>query len=424
MPDTNAITSDAKAILSHAINAMLPGEAVIKALGSFELADPITLIAIGKAAWQMANAAHNVLGDRTTRGAVLTKYGHAQGAIGSLLILEGGHPISDTNGLSATQKILSLTANLTGKDTVLLLLSGGGSALFEAPAAGVTPDFLRKLNQQLIASGADINEINAVRKRFSAVKGGRFAQHCSPAAIRQIILSDIVGDNIENIASGPAAADSTYACSVQNIIKKYQIKIPLELMPLVNKETPKEIFNVRTAICGSVKGLCTEAAVKARKLGYNTGIITDSLGGDIEEAASLLANEAHRIAKIDGEPCAMIMGGEATVKLKGSGKGGRSQEFALISAKLINGLKDTVILAAGSDGTDGPTAAAGGIVDGETWDIITKKGLNPTALLENNSSYQALSAANALIITGPTGTNVNDIMIMLHKKAAENENHR
>lgn len=419
MSAANTITNDAEKILFHAINAMLPGEAVIKALGSFDLTGPVTLIAIGKAAWKMADAAYKILEKQITRGAVLTKYGHAQGAIGSLLILEGGHPIFDANSLGATQKILSLTKNLTKNETVLLLLSGGGSALFEAPEEGVSPDFLRELNRQLIGSGADINEINAVRKRFSAVKGGRFAQHCRPAAIRQIILSDIVGDNIENIASGPAAADSASARSVQNIIKKYQIKIPPELTSLVNRETPKEIFNVQTTLCGSVKGLCEEAAAEARKLGYNTRIITDSLGGDVEEAASLLANEAHRAAKINGVPLALIMGGETTVKLKGSGKGGRSQEFALISAKLIKGLKDTVILAAGSDGTDGPTDAAGGIVDGKTWDKITQKGLNPEALLKNNSSYQALAAADALIITGPTGTNVNDIMIMLSKKGGE-----
>ncbi len=400
----------------------MPDITVAHSLEKTEIKSPVTLVAIGKAAWKMAKSASGILGTKIKCGAVLTKYGHSQGAIGNLEIYEAGHPIPDENGTAATKKILAMTRNLTENDTVLFLVSGGGSALFDAPCKGITQEFMTRLNSELTESGADINEINTIRKRFSETKGGRFALHCAPAKIHQIILSDIVGDNIENIASGPAAPDSSTAADALAIIRKYGIGIPQHLMQRITQEKLPSPKNVTTSIGSNVKELCLAAAKAAAALGYDTHIIDTAITCRVEDAAKNMADEAKKYNASD-KPLAIIMGGETTVTVRGKGKGGRAQEFALTCAKLIQNRQNTVILAGGSDGTDGPTDAAGGIVDGGTWELIKQNGLDPEKMLNHNDSYNALAASESLLITGPTGTNVNDLMLMLigRKDASETE---
>ena len=406
------LKNDARNIFMKSVSSVMPDVTVARALDKTEIKSPVTLIAIGKAAWKMAKSASDILGAKIKCGVVLTKYGHAHGAIGNLQIYEAGHPIPDENGTAATQKILAMTKDLTEKDTVLFLISGGGSALFDAPCQGVTQEFLAQLSSGLIASGADINEINTIRKRFSQTKGGRFALHCAPAKIHQIILSDIVGDNIENIASGPATPDSATSSDALAIIEKYKIDIPEHLKNNITQETPKHLDNVTTSVGANVKELCLGALKAAAELGYTAKITDSSVTCPVEEAAKRLIETAKAQNSSD-KPLAIITGGETTVKLLGKGKGGRAQQFALICAKLIQNTSGTVILAGGSDGTDGPTDAAGGIVDGSTWNILEEKGLDPEKMLKDNNAYNALAAADALLTTGPTGTNVNDLMLIL-----------
>ena len=410
------LKSDAMDIFRTAVQYSLPDTAVRRALEKCSLPERIIVTAIGKAAWRMADTAVSCLADREIRGAVITKYGHSCGPIEGLKIFEAGHPVSDANTFAATEYVLKMTEGLSKDDHILFLVSGGGSALFEKPLPGVTPADIADLNSQLLRSGADINEINTIRKRFSAVKGGRFAEHCSPARIHQIILSDVLGDNLSSIASGPAALDHSSASEARALAERFRLDISPKMTELLDKKLPISLGNVSTTIAGSVRELCASAACRAKGLGYNTYLLTDDLHGEAKEAAGLLVRH---IRKLEDDshayirPCALIMGGETTVTVRGSGKGGRNQELALHAAKLISGMENIVILSAGSDGTDGPTDAAGGIVDGGTWDALEESGTDPLIMLQNNDSYNALKACGGLVVTGPTGTNVNDLTIAL-----------
>lgn len=405
---------DSNGIIRQAIAAVQPDAAVQRALNGRYFPDGrVILIAIGKAAWQMASTARQTLGARIHQGLVITKYGHAMGDIPGVTIYEAGHPVPDAGSFRATEAVLKATENLTPQDTVLLLISGGGSALFEAPL--ISWDESARLNEQLLASGAGIVEMNTIRKRFSKVKGGRFAMHCLPARVYAIVLSDIIGDPLDMIASGPAYPDCSTAEDALRIARKYKLCQTDEMQALLRVETPKCLRNVDTIVTGSVRELCHAAANAARSLGYTPQILTDSLDCVAREAGGFFAALA-RYHQQSESALALIAGGETVVHVRGNGRGGRNQELALAAAQGIDGLAQTAIFSLGSDGTDGPTDAAGGYVDGGTLQALRAKGIDPYDALQNNDAYHALEAVGGLIHTGPTGTNVNDVTVLLIRR--------
>lgn len=396
-------------IVREAIAAVQPDAAVQRALSGRQFPGRVLLVAAGKAAWQMAKAASDFMGDRIEKGVVVTKYDHVMGPIANFDCYEAGHPVPDENSFKGTQAALDLVSGLNEKDTVLFLLSGGGSALFEKPL--VAGEELQDITGQLLACGADIVEINTIRKRLSQVKGGRFAQICWPAHVEAVILSDILGDPLDMIASGPACPDSTTTEDARRIAEKYSLKLSDEARRLLDIETPKTLDNVTTQINGSVRELCAAAEVTCRQLGYEPIVLTDQLCCQAREAGSFLASIIKTHAK-PNRPLAFIAGGETVVKLTGHGLGGRNQELALAAAPGIAGMQ-AAVFSVGSDGTDGPTDAAGGYADGDTQEELKGKGLTVDAVLQDNDAYHALKAVGGLIMTGPTGTNVNDVAVAL-----------
>jgi hydroxypyruvate reductase len=332
------------------------------------------------------------------------------GPIGNLILSEGGHPVPDANSYRGTQLAIDAVKDLGENDLVLFLISGGGSALFEKPL--VPEEEMADITRQLLACGADIVEMNTLRKRLSAVKGGKFAKLCAPAKVFSIILSDVLGDPLDMIASGPAYPDSSTREQALAIIEKYQLRLSDAAMALMEQETPKTLANVESHITGSVKQLCAAAAETAESLGYKPVVLTASLSCEARDAGSFLASIA-QYHRASGEKLAFIAGGETVVHLTGKGKGGRNQELALSGARGIAGLENTVLFSLGSDGTDGPTDAAGGMVDGNTAAKLKEKGIAIDAVLQNNDAYHALQAVDGLIVTGPTGTNVNDLSVLL-----------
>ena len=404
------LREQAERIIKAALSAAQPDSAVKKALQNTDFsAGKLILVAAGKAAWQMAKAAYEELGDRINSGVVITKYGHSQGKISNFAIYEAGHPVPDENSFLATEKAIEAVSNLNENDTVLFLLSGGGSALFEKPLIPAAD--LERLTKELLACGADIVEINTLRKRFSAVKGGRFAELCAPAKVFTVVLSDVLGDRLDMIASGPAYPDSSSAEDARNIVKKYHLTLTEEMQELLHRETPKTLNNVETHITGSVRQLCAAAETVCQELGYETVLLSDSLCCTARDAGSFLGSIA-RCHGNSGRKLAFLAGGETVVQLTGNGLGGRNQELALAAAEQIEGLS-ACVFSLGSDGTDGPTDAAGGYVDGESAALLRKQGISISEVLKNNDSYHALKACGGLIITGPTGTNVNDLSVLL-----------
>ena len=403
------LRAHAQKIVRAAIDAVLPDAAVRRALEGQTFPGRVILVAAGKAAWQMAKTAWDCLGRRIDRGIVITKYGHVMGPIGTLTCLEAGHPVPDEHSFAATRQALEMVKDLTAEDTVLFLLSGGGSALFEDPL--IPGQELQDITRQLLACGADITQMNTIRKRLSRVKGGRFAQCCAPAQVYAIVLSDIVGDPLDMIASGPAYPDSSTCAQALQIVREYDLRLSENAMALLARETPKFLSNVVTCVTGSVRQLVAAAAGCCRELGYEPVILTDSLTCQARQAGSMLADmvSAH---PNPARPLAFIAGGETVVRLTGNGKGGRNQELALAAAAGIAG-RNACVFSVGSDGTDGPTDAAGGYVDGETADTLARQGVDITAVLQNNDAYHALERCDGLIFTGPTGTNVNDVAVAL-----------
>ncbi len=409
-----SIREDADRIIRESILKVLPDQAVAEALrGKTFSGGRLVVAAAGKAAWQMAKAASDLLGDRIDAGVVVTKYGHVKGEIPRMLCLEAGHPVPDKNSFAATEAVLKLTGNLTEKDTVLFLLSGGGSALFEKPL--IPEEELLAVTRQLLACGAGIVEINTIRKRLSGVKGGKFARHCQPARIFSIVLSDVLGDPLDMIASGPAYPDSSTSREAFALAEKYGLLLSAAAQNALSLETPKILSNVETRITGSVKELCQAAASSCRMLGYEPFILTDQLNCQAKEAGSFLAAMA-RSHQSTRKSLAFLAGGETVVHLTGAGKGGRSQELALAAAEGISGLKDTAVFSFGSDGTDGPTDAAGGFCDGNTRDLLLAQGMEIYRILRDNDAYCALKKTGGLIFTGPTGTNVNDLAAVLIRR--------
>lgn len=406
----SSLRSDANTIIERSIQAVLPDEAVRRALSGRKFPGRVLLVAAGKAAWQMASAAAAQLGDGLSAGVVVTKYDHVKGDIPHCTCYEAGHPVPDENSFAATQAALDLVKDAGEGDTVLFLLSGGGSALFEKPL--VSGEELQNITGQLLACGADIVEMNTLRKRLSAVKGGRFAQLCAPAKVFAVVLSDILGDPLDMIASGPACPDSSTCAQALAVVEKYHLTLSDAAMECLKQETPKQLDNVETQITGSVRQLCAAAAEVCRQLGYEPVILTDQLCCQAKEAGSFLASIVKTHAHPE-HPMAFIAGGETVVQLTGKGKGGRNQELALAAAEGIAGMDNAAVFSVGSDGTDGPTDAAGGYVDGSTRAALLAAGLTVHGVLAENDAYHALQKTDGLIVTGPTGTNVNDVALAL-----------
>lgn len=413
LPETDGLRGDAHRIINRAIRDALPDAAVRATLAALALPDRLTLVAVGKAAWEMAAAARDALGDRVSHGIVVTKYGHSRGDIEGVDIFEAGHPVPDENSYAATRAAVDLVKPLGDRDAVLFLLSGGGSALFEQPL--IAPEELQDVTRQLLACGADITEINAIRKRFSAVKGGRFAQLCAPARVISIILSDVLGDRLDAIASGPAVPDACTCGEARAIAEKYDLKLSADARRLLDEETPKQLDNVESHVIGSVRQLCASAAKCAEALGYEPRVLATGLCCTARNAGSFLASIAREHAASD-KSLAFICGGETVVRLTGHGLGGRNQELALAAAPGIEDLDGVCVFSVGSDGTDGPTDAAGGYADGGTMAALRDVGVSLDAVLADNDAYHALEACGGLLVTGATGTNVNDLSVALIRK--------
>lgn len=361
----------------------------------------------------MAKTAADILGDRLEAGVVVTKYDHVKGEIPRTACFEAGHPVPDENSFLATQAALELAAKAAEEDEVLFLLSGGGSALFEKPL--VSGAELQDITRQLLACGADIVEMNTIRKRLSAVKGGRFALACAPAHVYSVVLSDILGDPLDMIASGPAYPDSSTCAQAAAIAEKYRLKLTDEAWELLKRETPKTLTNVETQITGSVSGLCRAAALACEELGYETTILTDRLACEAREAGRFIGAIAKTYQGTE-KSLAFLAGGETVVHLTGGGKGGRNQEIALAAAEEIAGLNGTAVFSFGSDGTDGPTDAAGGYCDADTKEKLAAEGISIYDVLQDNDAYRALKKADGLVVTGATGTNVNDVAVLLIRR--------
>ena len=366
----------------------------------------IFVVGAGKAAARMAAEAERKLGARITAGVVNTKYGHAGKQLRRIAVNECGHPLPDEAGVRGAERIAELAQAAGEGDLVLCLISGGASALLPLPVAGLSLAEKVEITRQLLERGADIHQMNTVRKHLSRIKGGQLAAMASPAAVISLILSDVIGDDVETIGSGPTAADSTTVEDVRAVLKRFGIEgRAAELL----RETPKTSA-AKNYVIGSNRLALEAARKKARSLGYRTLLLSSSVQGETRDAAQVLASIAREVREHGhpvGAPACLLSGGETTVTLRGTGKGGRNQEFALAAALAISGLDKIVILACGTDGTDGPTDAAGGLVDGETAESGAR------AALDQNASYEYLKRRDALVITGPTGTNVMDIQVSL-----------
>ena len=403
MDNNGKLRNDVDIVINQLVVDINPYERTKDCIKNLHFNDGrIILVSIGKAAWTMGKAICDNL--PVDIGAIITKYKHSQGDIDNTKIFEAGHPITDENSIKATEYVLDITKDLKENENVILCISGGGSALFEKPL--IPLNVLQNINNQLIKSGADINEINIIRKRLSSVKAGRFALHCAPANIQTIILSDVIGNDLSTIASGPVSIDTVDNNRALEIIDKYHIEMDDEIKELLKKETPKKINNVETHIIGSVEGLCNYTKAALGKLGYESHIIQDDCKDNVADIAKrfnelLKQNNKHNQA--------YIIGGESVVNVKGNGLGGRNTELALLCAEFIKD-DNVCIFTFGSDGTDGPTDAAGGYVDSNTYSKINVK-----EYLNNNDSYHALEKTNGLIITGPTGSNVSDVYVLLIK---------
>jgi len=405
---------DANFIIEQTLKEIDPHKAVQDALKDYP--HNAYIFAIGKASWTMAKAAVDALGEKCVLGGVvITKYDHSMGEIGNLRIFEAGHPLPDENGAIASEYAINFFGSLSSDDNIIFLISGGGSALFECPEEGISLKDIEALSKELLRCGADIKQINTVRKRLSKVKGGKFAKTCEPARILSIILSDVLGDDPGFIASGPAYVDSSAPDAAKNILIKYGIEAPSHLLPLLKKELPAEIKNAETHIIGSVRQLCATVADVSQELGYNSYILTENMVCQAREAGSLIGSLAAKNAQVSAFviPCAIIFGGETVVKVTGAGKGGRNQEIALAAASHISGLSNVCLFSLGSDGTDGPTDAAGGIVDGGSYEKYMSLGYSPEEVLDQNDSYSLLKESGDLLTTGPTGTNINDVTVVL-----------
>jgi glycerate-2-kinase len=454
-----AFKRDLVEIFNDAIKAVSPSILVRGCVEGLNISHfkKIFLTGFGKASVQMAEAVEESIGmDLITEAIIITKYGHIKGGNGlqatsdeennenkivtkdslhvtrhSLLrIFEAGHPVPDQNGLKATVEILRLVSSADKDTLVLCLISGGGSALLVSPYNGITLSDKQKVTELLLKAGVDINELNTVRKHISKVKGGRLAEAAYPAKVISLILSDVIGDRLDMIASGPTAPDQTTYADALNVISKYGVlgRIPRGVMDVLEKgregkvpETPDKnspVFrNVENIIIGNNLMALESAKRCAMRMGYEAEIITTNLKGEARDAGMWLASEARKFRSAEArkhkKPLCLISGGETTVTVKGDGLGGRNMELALSFAMEIEGINGITLLSAGTDGIDGPTDSAGAIVDGETVPEAKRMGLDPREYLNNNDSYNFFKKTGELFTTGFTGTNVMDIQIAM-----------
>ena len=392
--------------------------------GSFK---KLIAIGFGKAACSMAKAAEDELGDLIDAGIIITKYGHVGYQLSKIEIIEAGHPIPDENGLRGTEEIIKLLKPADENTLIVCLISGGGSALLVSPYNGITLNEKQKITELLLKAGADIYELNTVRKHISQVKGGRIAEIAYPSKIISLILSDVISDRLDVIASGPTSPDNSTFNHAIAVIEKYGLtdKCPAGIIDTLKKgttgeisETPKEenkIFqNTENIIIGSNQKALKAAKAMAESLGLQVEITSSEQIGEARDIGKRLAKKARKaLSVMHNERICLISGGETTVTVKGSGKGGRNMELALSFAIEIEGVEGITMLSAGTDGNDGPTDAAGAIVDGETVEKARAIGLDPLEYLANNDSYNFLKKIDGLFITGPTGTNVMDLQIIL-----------
>ncbi|BBL80147.1 hydroxypyruvate reductase [Rubrobacter xylanophilus] len=422
---------DLREILRAGLAAADPKDAVRRHLGlegnevlvSGERLSPgrIFLLAAGKAAGPMARAAAGILGGKISGGLVVTKDGHEPGPEG-LETLYASHPEPDERGLEAARRTAELAASLGEDDLLLALVSGGASALLADPAEGIKLGELKQLTSALLRSGASIDEINAVRKHVSTLKGGGLARLAHPARTVALLLSDVVGDDPSSIASGPTAPDPTTLQDARGVLRRYGIDPPGSVARRLREgpETPKPgdpLFRrVTSVVCGGGRASVEAAARRAKELGYGTLLLSTTLTGEARGAASVhaaMVREALASGNPSPPPCALLSGGELTVTIQGEGKGGPNQEFCLALAAELEGVEGWAAFSVDTDGQDGPTGAAGGLVDGDTAGRMREAGIDPRDALARNDAHPALEAASSLLITGPTGTNVNDLRAVL-----------
>ncbi len=439
--DTKKLRDDALAIFNAGVKAVDPVDAIKRYLKledgilsvenrTYDLTNykGVYIIGAGKASAAMAQPLEDILGDRIKGSAVNVKYGHAV-QLKIVRVNEAGHPIPDEAGLKGTKQIIQLLQHTGEKDLVICLLSGGGSALLPCPVEGLTLENKQQVTKLLLEVGATIQEINAVRKHISRVKGGQLARLVYPSTLISLILSDVIGDNLDSIASGPTVPDPSKFSDCQHILDKYSIKqkIPFVVLELLErgakgeiKETPKAddpgFETTQNVIIGSNIMAVKAAMKKAQELKYHSLILSSFIEGETREVAKVHAAVAKEILSTGSpvpRPACVISGGETIVTIRGKGLGGRNQEFALATAIEIDGLEDVVILSGGTDGTDGPTDAAGALADGKTVRRAKAQGLDAEYHLRENDSYRFFKPLGDLLITGPTYTNVMDLRLVI-----------
>jgi len=388
----------------------------------------VVVVGAGKACAAMAAAVEEVLGDRIRDGVVVVKDGYAL-PLRRIRVTQAGHPVPDARGAEGTSAILGLLTETRPEDLVIVLISGGGSALLPAPVAGIDLIEKQAMTRALLACGATIEEINAVRKHCSRIKGGQLARALFPARSLTLILSDVIGDPLDAIASGPTVPDTTTYGEALEVLRRYRVedRIPASILRHLERgargeipETPKAgdpcFATAHHCIVGNNFQSLLAARDRAARLGFQALLLTTALKGESREVAKVLAAlllEMRRSGHPLSPPACLLLGGETTVTVRGKGKGGRSQELVLAGAIAIAGGRDLVIWSAGTDGTDGPTDAAGAVADGDTWARAKEVGLDPLRALEENDAYHFFEGLGDLIKTGPTLTNVMDVILLL-----------
>lgn len=433
---------DALTVMEAAINAVDPKNAVMEKLrvingnvvvdGFVKPLDDVRRMLVvggGKAGGSMAEAVEGVLGDRVEKGVVnILKGTEARHHLDRVRLNQAAHPVPDDEGVTGVRDMMSLTSNLSPDDLVLAIISGGGSALMPLPADGVSLEDVQDMTRRLLSAGATINELNAVRKHISAFKGGQLAANCYPATVVTLILSDVVGDPIDTIASGPTAPDPSTYETAHDVLNRYEVwgSVSPSVKRRIERglegkvaETPKpgdtvfeKVHNI--VVANNLKAART-AAETAEKFGYNTKVLSTFVEGEARHVGTVYAGLARSLSMNDlpvPKPGVLLLGGETTVTVTGPGVGGRNQEVALSALMKITGL-DCVVFALGTDGIDGPTDAAGAIVDGASLSRAQLRGLNPAKHLRENDSYSFFKALDDAVFTGPTGTNVNDLTLIL-----------
>lgn len=431
---------NAEKIFLAGVKSVLPGKLIsdkIKLRDNYLVIGPqnfyldsinkIYVIGAGKASALMALETEKILGNRITGGQIIVKYGHSC-ELENINVTEAGHPLPDSNGFCATEKILEIAAKVSRNDLVICLLSGGGSALLPDFPKGSSPEEIISVNDLLVNCGASIDEINTVRKHLSMVKGGQLARAFHPATLISLILSDVVGDQLSVIASGPTSPDPTTYRQALDILRKYELlqSVPENILKYLQAgesgdipETPKPgdpVFDRTSNIIVGSNHLALEAAKReAENLKFNTFIITDRLQGEVTSSAGYIAETSLKYLhdEVVVKPVCLLFGGETTVKISGNGLGGRNQHLALTCSMILSGYEGITVLAAGTDGTDGPTDVAGAVVDKETIPDAISENIDPEKFLKDYDTYHFFKLTGGHIITGPTLTNVMDIIVVI-----------